>query len=311
MKILSPARLLLLSMIVLSTACSSKAPPPEFATVNAEHASLRLRESATSRTLKVLEPGDKVEVLSQQGRWYHVRLGDIEGYMEGSTLLTDTTRKNIQANLESAKDLVVQNTGKLTQDANLRLEPGRNTPVMRRVPARTMVEVLDRRTIPREDAPDRSEQWLSVRTSPTEVGWLLASFIEFEVPEVISQYTEDFVYSAVATINRIEDPVAGTIFWYVVGERRPGIDPSLDFTGIRLFTWNSKKQRYETAYRKQGIRGVYPLEVGQSGNKPTFRYRELSADGKTKVAREFYMEGVLVREAKKPGEAVTKTKGKK
>src|SRR4030095_777284 len=107
MKILFSARLFLLSMSLLSTACSSKKPPPEFATVNAEHASLRVRESATSRTLKVLEPGDKVEVLEQQGRWFRVRVADIEGYMEVSTLLTDTTRKNIQSNLESAKDQVV------------------------------------------------------------------------------------------------------------------------------------------------------------------------------------------------------------
>jgi hypothetical protein len=309
MKILSFARLSLLPVLMLGTACSAEKPKTEWATVNSEHASLRIRESVNSKTLKVLEPGDKVEVLEQQGRWYRVRLGEMEGFMEVSTLLTDTTRKNIQTNLDSAKDQTVQNTGRLTQDGNLRLEPGRNTAVLRRLPRNSMVEVLERRTLPREDPPDRSEAWLKIRTSPTEVGWILWSFVEFDVPEPIAQYTEDYVYSAVGVLNRIEDPVAGPISWYVVGERRPGMDPNLDFTGIRVFTWNSSKQRYETAYRKSGLRGVYPLQAGQSSGKPTFRLHELSSDGKTKIARDFTMEGVVVREVRKDQPA--KTKGKK
>jgi hypothetical protein len=116
------------------------------------------------------------------------------------------------------------------------------------------------------------------------------------------------VYSAVGVLNRIEDPIAGSISWYVVGERRPGFDQNLDFTGIRVFTWNSGKQRYETAYRKQGLRGVYPLEVGQSSTKPSFRFHELSVDGKTKIARDFTMEGVIVREVRKDQPAKSKKK---
>ena len=119
------------------------------------------------------------------------------------------------------------------------------------------MEVLERRTIPRK-APARPDAWLKVRTSPTEIGWLLSNFVEFDVPEGIAPYTEDYIYSAVKTLNSIEDPVSGTIRWYVVGERRPGSDPELDFTGIRVFTWNMRKQRYETAFRKHGLRGDLP-----------------------------------------------------
>lgn len=310
MKILCLSRLSFLSVTILLGACSSP-PVPEQATVNAEHANLRSRESATSRTLRVLEPGDKVDVLEQRGRWYRVRFGDIEGFMEVTTLLTDSTRKNILTNLESARGQTVQNTGKLTQDGNLRLEPGRSTAVLRRLPSRTMVEVLERRTLQREDEPGRVESWLKVRTSPTEVGWLLSSFVDFDVPDPIAQYTEDYIYSAVGVLNRIEDPVAGTISWYVVGERRPGTDPQLDFTGIRVFTWNVKKQRYETAYRKQGLRGVYPLQVSSSANKPSFRVHELGSDGKTQIARNFTMEGVIVREVSATPPGTSKTIGKK
>jgi len=298
MKIMSFASVSLLLACILTTACSSQ-PAPAMATVNADHASLRSRDSATSRTLKVLEPGTKVEVLEQQGRWYRVRLGDMEGYMDASTLLTDAMRDHIQEGINSAINQVPQNTGTLADDGNLRLDPGRNTSILRKLVRGTAVEVLERRTVPREDVTARPDAWLKVRTSPTEVGWLLASFVEFDVPEGIAPYTEDYVYSAVKTVNQIDDPVAGIIRWYVVGERRPGNDPEIDFTGIRVFTWNQRRQRYETAFRKQGLRGVYPLEVGQDAGKPTFRFYELSDDGKIRQQRDFVMNGVIVRELKK------------
>ena len=302
MKILFVRAAPVLLASLLAIACTPEGPVPERATVNAEHSSLRVRDSATSRTLKVLEPGTHVEILERQGRWYRVRLDDIEGWMEVSTLLTDSMRNHIQENVNAALNQVPQNTGVLSQDANLRVDPGRETSILRRVPAQTSVEVLDRRTIAREDATARPDAWLKVRTSPTEVGWLLASFVQFDVPEGIAPYTEDFAYSAVKVLSEIDDPVAGIIRWYIVGERRPGFDPNLDFTSIRVFTWNKSKQRYETAFRlypKNEVRGVYPLEVRQTAGGPAFRVYELSADGKTKQPRDFTMTGVVVRETKK------------
>jgi hypothetical protein len=283
------------------TACGPKvAPPIGEATVNAQHASLRAKNSSTSRTIKVMEPGDKVEILERQDRWYRVRLADIEGWMEVSTLLTDTMRKQIQDTVDAAKTQATHNTGVLTQDGNLRVEPGRTTSVLKRLSRQTPVAVLERKTLPRDDgAPGRSDVWLKVRSGPAEVGWLLSSFVEFDVPEEISRYTEEFSYATVKVVHKVEDPVAGTVNWYVVGERRGGLDPNLDFDGIRVFTWNAGKQRYETAFRKRGIRGVYPLEVGQEGGKPTFRYYELAADAKTKTPVDFMMYGVVVRPLKK------------
>jgi hypothetical protein len=301
MKILSGFLVPLSFVCILGTACTPKAPEPERATVNAEHSSLRARDSATSRTLKVLEPGTHVEILERQGRWYRVRLDDIEGYMEVSTLLTDAMRDNIQQNINSAINQVPQNTGVLREDGNLRVDPGRNTSILRLLRSQAAVEVLERRTLPRDDAPGKFDAWLKVRASPTEVGWLLSSFVEFDVPEGIAPYTEDFAYSAVKILHEIDDPVAGLIRWYIVGERRPGHDPNLDFTGIRVFTWNQSKQRYETAYRKPGLRGVYPLEVTRTPKGPTFRFYELGPDGKTKTPRDFTMSGVVVREIKQPG----------
>jgi len=300
MKIIPLASILLI-VAGVAAACAPKAKEPiGHATVNATHASLRSRNSATSRTLKVMEPGERVELLEQQDRWYKVRFGEIEGWMEVSTILTEDVQKRIQATVDSARDQVPQNTGLLLQDANLRIEPGRSTSVLRRLAARTTVDVLERKTIPREDLPGRFEAWLKVRSGAKDVGWLLSSFVEFNIPEEIERYTEEFTYSTVKTLREIDDPIAGKVRWYIVGERKSGLDSNLDFDGIRVFTWNASKQRYETAFRKRGIRGVYPLEVKEVSGNPTFTVYELGADGTTKEAKDFVMNGVVVREAKKP-----------
>jgi SH3-like domain-containing protein len=283
---------------LILTSCAPKPEPVlDQATVNARNASLRMKNSSTSRTLRVLEVGDKVEVLERQDNWYRVRFGpEVEGWMEESTVITNETRSRIQQLVTSSKDLQPQNTAALKQDANLRLEPGRTTPIIRRLDSGTKVEVLERTTKPRPGSDSAHDVWLKVRPAPAEVGWVLSSAVEFDIPTDIAQYSEEYVYAAVKKINKVQDPIAGQITWYIIGERKPSSDPNLDFQGIRVFTWNMKKHRYETAFRTRGMRGVYPLQVGQDGVNPTFRVYELSEDGATKVPRDFVMYGVIVRE---------------
>jgi hypothetical protein len=246
-----------------------------------------------------LDTGDKVDVLEHQDNWYRVKYGPyVQGWMEESTVLTNETKDRIQKLATESQNLEPQNTAVLKQDANLRLEPGRSTSIIRRVESGTHVEVLDRVTKPRPGSDTSHDMWVKVRPSPTEVGWILAGSLEFDIPTEISQYSEDYIYAAVKTVNRVQDSLAGQVNWYIIGERKPGADPNFDFQGIRVFTWNMKKHRYETAFRTKGMRGVYPLEIGQEGTNPTFRVYELAEDGRTKVPHDFIMYGVIVHEKK-------------
>lgn len=293
MKVLRP--LFLVSFLLAS--CAPKPEPAlDHATVTARNASLRMRNSSTSRTIQVLDTGDKVDVLERRDNWYRVRLGqDVEGWMEESTIVTNEMKGRIQKLAADSENLEPQNTAMLKQDANLRLEPGRSTSIIRRLDSGTKVEVLDRVTKPRPGSETAHDMWLKVRPAPTEVGWVLASAVDFDIPTDVAPYSEDYVYAAVKKINSVQDSIAGQINWYVVAERKPNSDPTLDFEGIRVFTWNMKKHRYETAFRTKGMRGVYPLQVGMEGPNPTFRVYELSEDGTTKIPRDFVMYGVIVR----------------
>src|SRR6476661_2393055 len=89
------------------TSCASKPEPVlDRATVTAKNTSLRLKNSSTSRTVRVLDVGDKVDVLEHQDNWYRVRYGpDIQGWMEESTVQTNQTKNKIQALVTDSQNL--------------------------------------------------------------------------------------------------------------------------------------------------------------------------------------------------------------
>jgi hypothetical protein len=288
-----------LLFVTLLLSCAPRPEPVlDEATVIAKNASLRLKNSSTSRTIRVLDTGDKVDVLERQENWYRVRYGpDVQGWMEESTVVTNDMKGRIQQLVAASLNQEPQNTAVFKQAANMRLEPGRSTPIIRKYEAGTKVEILGRVTLPRPGTESSHDVWMKVRPAPTEVGWVLSGALEFDIPSDISQYSEEYIYGAVKVINRVQDPIAGQVNWYVIGERRPAHDPNIDFEGVRVFTWNMKKHRYETAFRLKGLRGVYPLEVGQDGPNPSFRVNELEDDG-TKVPHDYVMYGVIVRAKK-------------
>ena len=289
----------LLALLLLVSCSPQPEPILDQATVVAKNASVRLKNSSTSRTLRTLDTGDRVNVLERRDNWYRIRYGDeVEGWMEESTVVTNATKKRIQELVVASQDQSPQNTAVLHDDANLRIEPGRSSPIIRKLDRGTMVEVLDRTTTPRPNSETASDAWIKVRSSPTQVGWVFGGLVDFDIPADIAQYSEGYTYAAVKTINRVQDSFAGQINWYIVGERKPGLDPHVDFSGIRVFTWNLKKHRYETAFRTKDLRGVYPLEIGQEGVNPTFRIYEMGDNGAQKTPRDFVMYGVIVREKK-------------
>src|SRR5262249_12184819 len=134
--------LLLASVFLLS--CAPKPEPVlDQATVVARNASVRLKNSSTSRTLVTLNVGDKVEVLQRQDNWYRIRHGErLQGWMEESTILTNETMARIREMAVQSQSEPPQNTAALRQDANLRIEPGRSTGVIKRLDNGAKFEIL-------------------------------------------------------------------------------------------------------------------------------------------------------------------------
>jgi hypothetical protein len=79
-----------------------------------------------------------------------------------------------------------------------------------------------------------------------------------------------------------------------------------DFNQIRVFTWNTKRHRYETAYRERNLVGVFPVQVGtedfgKEGVLPTFTVRVKDAQ-ENQSERKYRMIGPIVRRVATPEE---------
>ena len=79
-----------------------------------------------------------------------------------------------------------------------------------------------------------------------------------------------------------------------------------DFDQVRVFTWNTHKHRYETAYREHGLNGVLPVTVtkedfDKEGTLPVFILR-VKDDADSVTERKYKLNTPIVRRVLAPGE---------
>ena len=112
------------------------------------------------------------------------------------------------------------------------------------------------------------------RTSPI-AGWIIGRFVEMDLPDTVKGGTSSANVRAVAwfELNKVND-ISGVKPQYLVAGTRGADSQSCDFTNIRVYTWNPKKSRYETAYIENNLCGMMPVRTGTGPKgEPEFRFR--------------------------------------
>jgi SH3-like domain-containing protein len=155
------------------------------------------------------------------------------------------------------------------------------------------------------------EDWWLVRDQQKHVGWLLGRMLDVDVPLEIAQYAEGqrIVASFVLSEVTVPDPDSPgnekKIPQSAVLMTEPKDGLPFDFNQMRIFTWNTKRSRYETAFRDR-FEGQLPFliskeDFGREGTLPVFSVRARDANGQP-VERKYKMNGVIVRRITQPGE---------
>jgi hypothetical protein len=125
------------------------------------------------------------------------------------------------------------------------------------------------------------------RTSPI-AGWIIGRFVELDLPDAVREGTASANVRPVAwfELNKVSDITGAKPQYLVAGSRGPDSQPC-DFTSIRVYTWNSKKSRYETAYIENNLCGQMPVRIGTGPKgEPEFRFRSKDANlpaGKSQI----------------------------
>jgi hypothetical protein len=154
------------------------------------------------------------------------------------------------------------------------------------------------------------EDWWLVRDADNRVGWVLARMVDLDVPLDIAQYAEGQRIVAFFPLNQVldtgKDGTGKNVSQYLCVLSEPHDGLPYDYNQIRVFTWNVKKHRYETAYREHGLNGVLPVTVtsenfDKEGMLPVFILRVKDESGNV-TERKYKLNTPIVRRVLAPGE---------
>jgi hypothetical protein len=137
--------------------------------------------------------------------------------------------------------------------------------------------------------------------------------VDVDIPLDIAQYAEGQRLVAFFVLNFVRNQVADNdkgvqkeVAQYLCVLTDPHDGLPYDYDQVRVFTWNVKKHRYETAYREHGLNGVLPVTVttgdfDKEGTLPVFILRTKDEDGNVSE-RKYKLNTPIVRRVLAPGE---------
>jgi SH3-like domain-containing protein len=340
-------------------------PEMHYVYVTAKETYLRDRVAAVSNRTATVENGEKLEVLDHTRKIYKVRTAKgAEGWIQESQVATDEVYDGFQALGRAHQGDAAVVSAVVRDEVNMHLRPGRTTETFYRLMEGDKLQLLARATLPKpvtagsapaktvkpatvkgakaglavgtENAvapPIAMEDWWLARDAHGRTGWLLSRYVDVDAPDSITKYAEGqrivgaYVLSTVHDDGaKPEDASNGDIPIYLTLMAPYTAGLPYDFDQVRVFTWNMKMHRYETAFRDKNIEGYLPVKMemktdpyGKSAiaqtPEPTFTYKVLAADagpvvpdaatglvtpGRT-LEKTYRLEGNLVRRVGVPG----------
>lgn len=313
----------------------------EIAYISAVQTNLRDHVAAVYEKAGLVKNGERVEVLDHDRHFVKVRTTRGEtGWIEQRYLVGQDVYDQIQKLTADNHDDPVQAQGVTRNDTNLHVAPGRDTEHLYQISSGEKLSLLKRGTAEKPGVftpPSRSaaraaaatgspqnkkdnneaapvvEDWWLVRDSNQRVGWVLARMVDIDVPLDVAQYAEGQRIVAFFVLNKVQDGDKKVPeYLAVVTEPKDGLP--FDFNQIRVFTWNVRHHRYETAYRER-VDGVLPVTVSREtfdkeGELPVFVIRVQDDSGKV-TQRKYKLNTPIVRRVLAPGEAPVRSSAKR
>lgn len=339
-------------LVVLLSGCGHLRPSSsaEYVYVAVKQMYLRDRVAVVANRVAEVKNGERLTVLQHIPRFMKVSTPDgAVGWIEEHAVIDQNEYEAFQNLSKQHASQTPVATAVLFNELYMHLSPGRTTQRFTLMAPNTKVAMLERASVPRYAAsnllglpaaaantpPARHEKvhkesfdsrfapavpmedWWLARDSAGHTGWMLARDFQVDVPEDVAQYAENERMVGAYVLRTVSDPDSGKPngqvpeYLTVLTPYKQGLP--YDFDQVRVFTWDTRRHRYGTAFREHDIIGFFPVKVtlgdpkDSNGQEPTFSFQmaegdNVSLDPKTGMPRAatlktvtYRMEGNLVR----------------
>jgi hypothetical protein len=125
--------------------------------------------------------------------------------------------------------------------------------------SKSPTEIVALETQAKQPRPVPMEDWSLIRTIRGESGWVLTNKTYMAIPDDVAQYAEGHRITSYFPLSDVqdEDKVKHHWLWTTIGVS----SASYDFDSFRVFIWNVRRHRYETAYIERKVRGYFPVKL--------------------------------------------------
>ncbi len=127
-------------------------------------------------------------------------------------------------------------------------------------PPRRVAVVKESPKVAAEVDTVKMEDWSLVRSVEGRAGWALTRALSMTIPDDVAQYAEGNRITSwfpLGEVNNEEGVVKKHYLWTTIP--RGGHD--YEFDSLRVFIFNARRNRYETAFRLREVKGYYPSAV--------------------------------------------------
>jgi hypothetical protein len=246
----------LVALIALSlAACGFKGEQKPIGYAYTGPAALNLRNELGLRatTTATVEHGERLEILESRRRFVRVRTKEgAEGWTDSASLLTQSQMDDLNRLAARAKELPSQGVGTVFDTLNVHTAASRSSASFAQIEEGARLDVvahrLSERVLPGGETS--SEDWFLVRTKDGRAGWVLSRMVLMLIPDEVAQYANG------AYITSYQSLGDGNWLWTTSAHSRQAVD----FDGIRLFVYDSKRKSYGTAFVESNLKGHYPVE---------------------------------------------------
>jgi uncharacterized protein YgiM (DUF1202 family) len=328
-----------LLLLALAGCGDSGGSKQDYAYVAAPEAVLRDRVATLYSKTGIVHNGERVVILErmQNRRFVRVRSSrGEEGWVQERYLTDQPTFDQFQRLTEQFKNVSAQAVAVTRSQVNLHVTPGRKTEHLYQLNENEKVDLLQRQTAdknagpapvtqsktdkkdtdaepptgdePENEKPEQApvlEDWWLIRDSQKRVGWVLGRLLYVDVPIEVGQYAEGQRIVAFFVLDQVQDgDKKASEYLVLLTENKDGLP--YDYDQVRVFTWNARRHRYETAYRERDLRGFLPVTLGRQsfekeGDLRTFTLRAADESGAIHELK-YKFNPPLVRAVPAPGE---------